>query len=48
MGRAFVDLGWTPATFWASTPHELFAAFDFQHERAEAEAEALEEAKRRG
>lgn len=21
-------LGWTPAAFWAATPHELWAAFD--------------------
>lgn len=34
---AAVDLGWTPEAFWRATPHELWAAFDYRAERAEAE-----------
>jgi hypothetical protein len=28
MGFAFAELGWSPRTFWAATPHELFAAIE--------------------
>ncbi|WP_420852805.1 phage tail assembly chaperone [Sphingomonas panacis] len=27
-GIATSALGWTPATFWSSTPHEFWAAFE--------------------
>jgi hypothetical protein len=28
MGFAAAALHWSPATFWASTPHEFFAAYE--------------------
>jgi hypothetical protein len=28
MGHAAAALGWSPATFWHSTPHEYFAAME--------------------
>lgn len=28
MGFAIVRLGWSPAAFWASTPHELYSAVE--------------------
>jgi hypothetical protein len=27
---------WTPRTFWESTPHEIFAAFEAEERKAEA------------
>lgn len=28
LGLAMVHLGWSPATFWAATPHEFFAGLE--------------------
>ena len=32
MGIAIAVLNWTPAVFWASTPHETFAAIEVRAE----------------
>jgi hypothetical protein len=37
---AAVVLNWPPATFWASTPHELWAALDFKNEQLAAQERA--------